>query len=48
LVGLDVFRLDLAREETAGKGVVDDNVDTVLAASWDELGFDGASYRLLD
>jgi hypothetical protein len=33
-----ILGLDLAREETAGEGVVDDNVDTVPVASGD--GFD--------
>jgi hypothetical protein len=48
VVWLDVFGFDFAGEETAGEGVVDDNVDAVFAARWDELGFDGASCRLLD
>lgn len=32
----------LAREEAAGEGVVDDDVDVEFAAAGDQLGFDGA------
>lgn len=42
-LGLDIFGLDLAREEAAGKGIVDDNIDAILAASWNELRFNGSS-----
>lgn len=43
ILGDDVGGLDLAREETTCKGVVDHNVDLVLATKRDELWFDSTS-----
>ena len=39
----DVSGLDLAGEQTTSKRVVDNDIDLVLAAERDELGFDSAS-----
>jgi hypothetical protein len=43
VVGDDVCRFDLAREQTASKRVVDNDVNFVLAAKWDELRLDSTS-----
>lgn len=46
------MRLDLARKETAGERVVDDNVEAVAPARQDELGLkragDGVVHALVD
>lgn len=42
VVGDDISGLDFAREKTAGKRVVDDDIDFVLAAERNKLRFNGA------
>jgi hypothetical protein len=44
VVGDNVCGFDLAREQTARKRVVDNDVDFVLAAEWDELRLDSTSW----
>jgi hypothetical protein len=40
--GRDVGGFDLAAEEPAGKWIVNDNIDFVFSAAWDEFRLDGA------
>lgn len=42
-VRLDVFRLDLAGKQTAGQGVVDDDINAILATCWNELRLNSTS-----